>query len=274
MKFFRDKHVFLTGAGSGMGREIAILLSDYGAKLALTDWNLSSLEETKAMLKSGAVCYLYHYDVGNYDQAKEYTQKALSDLGHIDILINNAGFALGTIALQEVKMEDFRKIVEVNLWGVIYHTQLLLGHLLSRPIANISNTSSIFGLMGVAKQIPYCTTKFAVRGFTEALRMEMMEHKNLTVSCIHPGGIQTNIYNNAIHYADDNTVQSIRQRFDKATRVSAKDAALVILKGIAAKKKRIMIGYEADLMDGIARLAPVQYTPIARTIMQQFFGEV
>ncbi len=274
MKFFKDKHVFLTGAGSGMGREMAILLSNYGAKLAITDWNEETLATTKAMLSPESVCFTYNYDVGNYEHVNKYVQQSLQDLGHIDILINNAGFAMGTIPLGEVKMEDFKKIVDVNLWGVIYHTQLLLEHLLTRPDANISNTSSIFGLMGIAKQIPYCTTKFAVRGFTEALRMEMIDHKNLTVTCIHPGGIQTNIYNNAIHYADNNKVETTRQRFDKATRVSAKDAALVILKGIAAHKKRIMIGYEADFMDGLARLAPVNYTQVAHTIMRQLFGEV
>jgi short-subunit dehydrogenase len=270
MKSFKNKNAYITGAGSGMGKEMALILAKEGCNLIITDKDKSNLEVTKSLIeKYNVQCFDYCYDVGNPKEIEKYTTKALKDLGHLDILINNAGYALGAISLEEIKMEDYHNIVNVNMWGVIYHTKFLLHHLLQRPEANITNISSLFGIAGIARQVPYCTTKFAVRGFTEALRMEMMDDKNITITCVHPGGIKTNIFRNGVHYDDPKKVEAMGKKFEKALRTSAEDAAKTILNGIKNRKERVLIGLDAELMDRAARLSPVGYSKIGKSIFDK-----
>lgn len=262
MKNFKDKIAVITGAGSGIGQALSIELAKKGAKLVLSDKNAENLDVTKQKVQTiGASCYTYTVDVSAEQQIRDFVKEVLKEHGHIDLLFNNAGFALGKISLEQVKMEDFHKIIDVNLWGVINHTKEFLDTLLSRPEAVIVNISSLFGLVGVADQVPYCTTKFAVRGFTEALRMELMD-TNVEVYCVHPGGINTNIYRNAVHYESN---PSLDRKFQKALeRTSPEEAAKVILKHIEKKSERILIGIDAEIGDRLARTMPVGYTAIVK----------
>lgn len=264
MKKFKDKIALITGAGSGIGQALAIELAKKSAILILSDKNADTLAETESLVKTfGASCYTYVVDVSDENAIINFSKEVIKKHKHIDLLFNNAGFALGKISLKEVKMEDFRKIMDVNIYGVVYHTKLFLETLLSRPEAVIVNVSSLFGIVGVADQVPYCTTKFAVRGFTEALRMELIDTK-VQVHCVHPGGINTNIYRNAVHYEKN---ASLDKKFQKALeRTSPEQAAKVILKGIESKKERILIGIDAEMGDRLARTMPVGYTPIIKKI--------
>lgn len=264
MKNFKDKIAVITGAGSGIGQALAIELAKKGADVVLSDKNASGLEDTQKRVQTvGANCYTYVVDVSDEHAISDFTQKVLKEHGHIDLLFNNAGFALGKISLKELRMEDFHKIMDVNVWGVINHTKEFLDTLLSRPEAVIVNISSLFGLVGVAEQVPYCTTKFAVRGFTESLRMELID-TNVEVYCVHPGGINTNIYRNAVHYESN---PALDKRFQKALeRTSPEQAAKTILKHIERKDEKILIGIDAVLGDQLARTLPVGYTSIVKKI--------
>jgi len=262
MRNFKDKIAVITGAGSGIGQALSIELAKRGTKLILSDKNSENLESTKEKVQAiGAVCHTYTVDVAAEQQIKDFVTDVLKTHGHIDLLFNNAGFALGKISLEQVRMEDFHKIIDVNLWGVINHTKEFLDTLLSRPEAVIVNISSLFGLVGVADQVPYCTSKFAVRGFTEALRMELI-NTNVEVYCVHPGGINTNIYRNAVHYESNPTLD---RKFQKALeRTSPEEAAKVMLKHIEKKSERILIGIDAEIGDRLARTMPVGYTAVIK----------
>ncbi len=264
MKNFKDKIAVVTGAGSGIGTALAEELAKKGAVLVLTDKNAETLSETESSVRSlGADCYTYVVDVADELAIQSFCEEVIKQLGHIDLLFNNAGFALGKISLKDLHMEDFHKLVDVNLWGVINHTKAFLEVLLHRPESAIINISSVFGIIGVADQVPYCTTKFAVRGFTEALRMELMD-TNVEVYCVHPGGINTNIYRNAVHYDKSALVD---EKFQKMLeRTSPEQAAKVILKGIERKKEKILIGMDAEIIDRLARTMPVAYTAIAKKV--------
>jgi butyryl-CoA dehydrogenase len=173
---------------------------------------------------------------------------------------------LGKITFREIKMEDYHKIMNVNLWGVINHTKAFLESMLTRPEAHIVNISSVFGIIGVKEQVPYCTTKFAVRGFTEALRMEL-RGTNVSTTCVHPGGIDTNIVKNGIHYDSQEKVEELAQKFHvKAGRTSPKEAGRQIVDAIQKKKEKLLIGFDAKAIDQLARTFPVGYTAMAEKI--------
>ncbi len=267
MKDFKNKIAVVTGAGSGIGQALSIELAKKGAQLILSDKNADTLAETQKKVSTyGAVCDTYIVDVSDEKAIYDFAAKILKKYDYIDLLFNNAGFALGKISLKEVKMEDFHKIIDVNLWGVINHTKAFIDVLLKRPEAAIINISSLFGIVGIADQVPYCTTKFAVRGFSEALRMELSD-SNVRVHSVHPGGINTNIYRDAIHYERDPTLD---KKFQKALeRTSPEEAAKVILKGVEKKKERILIGAETYIADSIVRSMPEDYTKVIKKAMNQ-----
>jgi butyryl-CoA dehydrogenase len=259
MKNFQGKKVIITGAGSGMGRQMAYQFAAQGAEVFITDVNAQTLEETCAYITGkGGKCKTFIVDSGTEQAIYDFKDKYLAAEQYADVLINNAGMALGEITLVDVKPEHLSRIIDVNMWGVIHFTKAFLPNLLTRPEAALVNTSSVFGIIGVHTQVPYCTTKFAVRGFTEALRMELAA-TNVTVSCVHPGGIKTNIARNGIHYK--NAEKSIA-RLDNAAITTAEDAATIIINGIKKKKEKILIGTDAWFIDRIARWFPVGYTKI------------
>ena len=262
MRNFKDKIAVITGSGSGIGQALAIELAKKGSILILSDKNADGLAETKSRVQTiGATCYTYVVDVSDEKAIADFTKKVLKEHEYIDLLFNNAGFALGKISFEQVKMDDFKKIMDVNVYGVIHHTKLFLETLLSRPEAVIVNISSLFGLVGVGEQVPYCTSKFAVRGFTEALRMEMID-TNVEVYCVHPGGINTNILRNAVHYERNAAMEN---KFQKALeRTSPEEAAKVIIKHIEKKNQRVLIGFDAEMGDRLARTMPLAYSKIVK----------
>jgi butyryl-CoA dehydrogenase len=265
MKQFTDKVAVVTGAGSGIGKEVALQLAAKGAYLVISDVNKNSLRETAAAIGKSA-CDHHIVDVGNSEQVFAFADKVLQKHGHIDILVNNAGFALGKITFRDIKMEDYHRIVNVNLWGVINHTKAFLESMLTRPEAHIINISSVFGIIGVKEQVPYCTTKFAVRGFTEALRMEL-RGTNISTTCVHPGGIDTNIVKNGVHYESQKNVNELVEKFRvKAGRTSPKEAGRQIVDAIQKKKEKLLIGIDAKAIDQLARTFPVGYTAMAEKI--------
>ncbi len=256
--FYKNKVVVVTGAGSGMGKEMAIQLAKAGAKLALNDWNPETLSETVTLLGLESDHILTHaFDVGNREKVYDFAAQVIQRFGQVDVVINNAGIALAPTTIERTNYEDFEKIVNINMWGMIYGTKAFLPHLKERPSGAVANVSSVFGMMGYPSQGPYVTTKFAIRGFTETLRIELKNTK-ITVSSIHPGGIKTNIVRN-IDKVDDMQKQEMAKGFEEVAPTTASQAATIILEGIAKGKARILIGKDARSIDRLTRLLPSSY---------------
>lgn len=269
MKNFNTKVIAITGAGSGIGRELAIQLATQNATLSLNDFNAESLAETVEMLQLSTNKVSQHvFDVGNQNAMKNYIEDTISIHGQIDGIINNAGTSLGKINVIDMEYDEVDFLFKVNLWGVIYGTKEALPHLINRPEAFIANVSSVFGLMGVPTQSAYCMTKFAVRGFTESLRMEVAKYPNLKIYQIHPGGIDTNIINNS-KVRTEREKSKLKSNFKKSAITSAPKAAETIIKGIQKNKTRILIGRDARLIDVAVRLFPSLYQRFVNRSMKR-----
>lgn len=265
MKSFKDKVAIVTGGGGdGIGNALVNELASQGAKVAFCD--IAKLEKTEQEIAGyGGEQYSEKVDMADKRAIDGFVEHVLARFGHIDLLINNAGIALGDKTFGEVTEKDFEKITNINYWGVIHTTQRCYPHLLARPEAAIVNISSSQGILALPYLVPYCTTKFAVRGFTDSLRAEhrIRGIKNVTVHTVHPGTVATNITLNADYH------NSSTQRFheDLQRGVKPRDAARIILKGVQNNKARIMIsdGWAHDLL---ARLSPANNVHVIRWTMK------
>lgn len=265
MKSFQDKIAIVTGGGGdGIGNALVNALAERGAKVAFCD--ISKLETTEQQLKSkGCAFYSENVDMGDKSQINRFIDNVLAQFGQIDVLINNAGIALGDRTMDEITEADFEKITDINYWGVIHTTQRCYPHMLKQPEAAVANISSTQGILALPYLIPYCTTKFAVRGFTDALRAELKMRgvKNLTAHTVHPGAVATNITLNAEYHGAGT------QKFHEMLKagVSPQSAANSILDGILKNKGRIMIS-DGKWQDRLARLMPSSYLGVVRSAMK------
>lgn len=237
--------------------------------MALADVDSAGLEETVRSLSESHVKVTSHIvDVSNRDQVFDFAEGVAREHERVDIVINNAGVGL-TGALEEVSIEEFEWIVGVNFWGVVYGSKAFLPYLRQRPEASLVNMSSVHGLFTNPGVGPYCSTKFAIRGFTLALSQELRE-TNIAVACVHPGGIKTKI---AFNTRDSENVTSkltpeeAQAKFDKVVAHTTADrAAKVIIKGIKKRKSRILVGWDAYVSDMAARLFPVAWQKLMGVI--------
>lgn len=270
MKNFQNKVAVITGAGSGIGRALALQLAKSGANLALSDVNESGLNETATACRAtGAKVLAKVSNAAALEQVQAFVKDVITEYSQVDMVFNNAGIALAQKSLIDLSYQDWERIMGVNLWGVIYGTKEFLPHLLQRPEAAVVNISSVFGLAGIPEQTPYCTTKFAVRGFTEALRGELAE-TNVEVYCVHPGGINTNIAEEALREAgDDAQKRKEVENFKKMLAHSPEKAANVILNAVRKQNYKVLIGEEAYLFDFMTRLAPQNYTRLLKLGMNK-----
>lgn len=255
----KNKVVVLTGAGSGIGKALSVELVKAGAKLALNDWNNDLLNQTLQQLNLPADrIYSKQFDVSDRAAFEAFIDESIQHFGHMDILINNAGVSLGRFAFDEVTDQDLNWILDINLIAPTLSSRYVLPHLKKRPEACLVFLSSLFGLAGVAHQVPYCISKFGIRGLGESLRMELLP-TNVNVLNIHPGGIKTNI----VRFGRSKEERKAKEvaTFDKHLAITtAESAASQILKAIQKDKQRLVIGKDARLLDKIIRLMPVAYT--------------
>src|SRR5690554_8040080 len=209
MKDLNNKVAVVTGAGSGIGRALAKSLAARGCRLAISDVNEAGLAETAAEL-AGKDVKTYSLDVSDRDAIYAHAEQVRADFGQVNLVINNAGVALSA-SVREMTDEDFAWVMDIDFWGVAHGTRAFLPHLIASGDGHIVNISSVFGLIGVPKQSAYNAAKFAVRGFSESLRQEMkMGKQPVSVSCVHPGGIRTNIANAARMGKSENADASVR----------------------------------------------------------------
>ncbi|MDP3856571.1 MAG: SDR family oxidoreductase [Stagnimonas sp.] len=265
MKSFQNKVAAITGAGSGIGRALALNLAGQGCALALSDVNLAGLAETAKLAEAkGVKVSQTKVDVASKDAIYAWAEATAKEYGKVNLIFNNAGVALGA-AVDGMKFEDFRWIMDINFWGVVHGTQAFLPHLKASGDGHIINISSLFGLVAVPSQSAYNASKFAVRGFTEALRMELdMADQGVSSTCVHPGGIKTNIARAARF--DDNMKALIGQdadqgkaEFEKLFITTPEAAAATILKAVRRDSRRVLLGPDAVAVDLLQRLLPGGY---------------
>lgn len=267
---YAGKIAVVTGAGSGIGRALAVELASRRARLAISDVNDTALGETVAMCeKNGADVHGYHLDVADRAAVLAHAEQVMRDLGEANLVVNNAGVGL-MATVEEMSWEDLDWLMGINFWGVIHGTKAFLPHLIASGDGHLVNISSVFGFVGVPSQSAYNAAKFGVRGFTEALRQEMLIAGHpVAVSCVHPGGIKTNIARDARAARDVIPLEERADRFEKAARTTPERAAQIILRGVDRKSPRILIGPDARLFDAAARISGARYQRVVATVMRR-----
>jgi NAD(P)-dependent dehydrogenase (short-subunit alcohol dehydrogenase family) len=264
---FAGKVVVITGAGSGIGRALAVNLAGQGAKLAISDMDTVGLAETARQVAAlGAEVRSDHLDVTEREAVLAYADAVLAHFGTINQVYNNAGIAYhGEFEKSEFK--DIERIMDVDFWGVVNGTKAFLPHLIASGDGHLVNISSLFGLLSMPGQTAYNSAKFAVRGFTESLRQEMLIAKHpVKVTCVHPGGIKTAIARNATAGPGED-LDTFAQFFDKKlARTSPEDAAATIVKGVSKGKARVLIGADAKFLDAWVRVVGPSYQRVVAAV--------
>jgi NADP-dependent 3-hydroxy acid dehydrogenase YdfG len=257
MRSLRDRVAVVTGAASGIGRGTSLLLAREGCTVALADVNEGGLRRTALDIeKLGGRASIHVVDVSSLRSVQELSREVLAAHGHVHLLMNNAGVTV-VDTVRTATVEDLEWILGVNVRGVVFGCQCFLPHLLKEDEAHIVNVSSVYGFVGIPSQSYYCATKFAVRGFTEALCVEM-QNTPVVVSCAYPGGVKTSIARTARFGTSWNgeSREETAAGFELSARSTVDQAARTILRGIQKNKRRILIGGDSRVVDLIARVSP------------------
>jgi len=259
MENFDGKVAAITGAGSGIGRALAVELAKRGASLALSDVDEVGLAETVSLCEGyGVKVSSLVLDVSDRDAMFEWADQVADEHGKVNLIFNNAGVALGAV-VESMSIEDFEWLMSINFWGVVHGTQAFLPHLKASGDGHVINISSVFGLVSIPTQSAYNAAKFAVRGFTDALRIELeIDDCGVSATTIHPGGIKTNIARNA--RVDEATAElsgdvgDPGDMFEKIAMTKPSKAAKQILAAVEKNKRRALIGPDAKVFDLVSRL--------------------
>ncbi len=264
MKHFDRRVAAITGAGSGIGRALAVDLAGRGAALALSDVDADGLETTTDLCEEhGVVVTSQRVDVADRAAVHAWADEVVADHGRVNLVVNNAGVALSS-SVDSMDYDDFEWLMNINFWGVVYGTKAFLPHLKASGEGHIVNLSSVFGLVSIPSQAAYNAAKFGVRGFTDALRIELdIERCGVSATTIHPGGIKTNIARNSRR---DGSAEGLGlgpdddgEGFDSIARTSPEDAAAQILRAVERNRRRALIGSDARLFDLASRLPATLY---------------
>jgi butyryl-CoA dehydrogenase len=267
VKDFTGRVAAITGAGSGIGRALAIDLARRGAHLALCDIDEGGLAETVTRCEGyGVKITSQRVDVADRAAVEAWAERVVADHRRVNLVVNNAGVALGA-TVESMRYEDFEWLMNINFWGVVHGTKAFLPHLKASGEGHVVNLSSVFGLVSVPTQSAYNAAKFAVRGFTDTLRMELeIEGAPVSVTTIHPGGIKTNIAKSA---RIDDTITGVssdaekaRRDFERAFITSPEKAARQILTAVQRDRRRALIGPDAKVIDFVSRLPAAVYQTV------------
>ncbi len=287
MDDLRGKVAVVTGSASGIGRALAVELAGQGCLPVMVDLDGEGLEQTQKLLAGyGQSAISYVVDVGDKGQMFSLAEKVVQDQGGADLLINNAGIS-GLASFLDVPLDMIERFMQVNFWGVVYGCKAFLPQLLTKPEAHIVNLSSIEGIIALPSMSAYAASKFAIRGFTEVLKLDL-RHTRVGVSCVFPGGVKTNIARNAVRLATQyleehpelvakmapqlKEADSQVAAFEAHAGTSAEEAAKVIIEGIRKKQWRILIGQDAIGLDELQRTQPDNYQEILSQIWPKGLG--
>jgi NAD(P)-dependent dehydrogenase (short-subunit alcohol dehydrogenase family) len=266
-----NRTAVVTGAASGIGRAIAISLARRGCHLALADINEAQLARTAELATAPDIRISCHrLDVTDRQAVASFPNIVMAKHGRTDILVNNAGVALGG-TFEQVSETDFEWLFEINFWGVVRMTRAFLPHLRASDDARIVNLSSLFGLIAPPGQTAYSASKFAVRGFSQSLRQELVG-TNVGVTVVHPGGVATAIARSARIPKGLMSAEEVEQRrvaAEKLLTMPPEKAGEIIVKRIERRKARVLVGTDAKIISIIERVAPVSYWKILGRLRPQ-----
>jgi butyryl-CoA dehydrogenase len=257
MKDFAGKVVAITGAGSGLGRALAVEFAQRGAHLDLSDIDADGLAATAARCERAEVDTTA-VDVADRAAVTAWADDVATRYERVNVIVNNAGVTVAATA-ERVTVEDFEWLMGINFWGVVHGTQAFLPHLKASGDGHVVNISSVFGLVSIPAQSTYNAAKFAVRGFSDALRMELeIERADVSVTTIHPGGIRTGIARNArldpSFSQVGGDVSTFGDEFDRVARTTPERAARQIIRAVERNRRRALIGPDAKVFDLVSRL--------------------
>jgi NAD(P)-dependent dehydrogenase (short-subunit alcohol dehydrogenase family) len=260
--------VVITGAGSGIGRSLALRAARAGALLAISDWDAEGLAETVRLAEAAGAPRVRPdvVDVSDREAVRHWAGWVVEDFGRVNLVVNNAGVtATGDFA--DLTYDDLEWIVGINFWGVVHGSKEFLPHLVASGDGALVNVSSLFGLMSVPGQSAYNATKYAVRGLTEAIREEMLVGGHpVTVTCVHPGGIRTGISRHGRKAAglDASAIDALFEK--KLAKMSPDRAAGIILDGALSGKARVLVGLDAHVLHHFARLTGSRYQDVVARV--------
>ena len=275
---FADKVCVVTGAASGIGRELAICLAEQGARLAISDVNEAGLAETVELLKPmGVDVHSCRLDVADKRAVYAYPNILLQHFSRVDQLYNNAGISGGGRSIAETPDSVIDRVMDINLNSVLHMSRAFLPHLTAQPGSVLVNISSLNGFLAQPNIAIYCTTKFAVRGLTEAMRADaLMRDEDIQIVVVHPGGVKTNIANAKPGDAELSSArereqaEKLRKMYqEKFLTYPARDAAMDILNGVAKGKTRIVVTPHAKRLDYLVRFLPTSYIKLVVQSMQR-----
>jgi len=269
----------VTGAGSGIGREVAFELARRGARLAVSDVDETGLAATVDRLEAlGAEVRSARLDVSDRQAVESYAASVAADFGVVHQVYNNAGIAAGG-AVADNDWETYERVLGINLFGVIHGSKAFLPHLIASGDGHVVNVSSLNGIMGQPRSTAYCASKFGVRGFTESLRAEMlMAGHPVRVTVVHPGGVRTNIASAGLEDArkrgevTPEDEARVRTYNEKLLKMPPRQAAGIIVDGVEAGKQRVLVGNDAKLVDLLVRLLPRRYPALAAMFERRRFS--
>jgi len=260
MESVNGRVVAITGAGSGIGRALAIECARREAEVAISDVDADGLAGTVAACEAqGAKVTHASVDVADRDAVHAWAEQVVADHGRVNVIVNNAGVALGA-SVNEMSYDDFEWLMNINFWGVVHGTKAFLPHLEASGEGHVVNVSSVFGLMAIPTQSAYNAAKFAVRGFTDALRIELeIADSCVSATTLHPGGIKTGIVRNArmsdeLAEIEAQSDEDAAEEFERMARTTPEKAAEQILKAVERNRRRALIGPDAVLFDAVSRL--------------------
>jgi len=279
MRSFNNKVAAITGAASGMGRQLAVQLARHGCHLALSDVNESGLAGTQVLARQANRAIrisVRTLDVSDRKAVFDWADATAREHGKVNLIFNNAGVGLASTA-EATKIEDFTWLMNINFWGIVHGTQAFLPHLKESGDGHIINVSSLFGLLAAPGTSAYHAAKFAVRGYTESLRQELdMMKYGVSATCVHPGGIKTAIAQNA---RTDESMAALgidprtsKEKFSKNLITSAEQASATILKSVQNNKRRVLVGWDAIVLDKVQRLFPAAYAVIVGMILRRTYN--
>lgn len=240
MKQFNNKVVVVTGAASGMGREYALEFARLGALVAMTDVNEKALAETHAMVQKITDKYTCCevMNIASQEDIQAFAETVKNKLGNAHVIINNAGIGGGGAPVWAQNMDQFQLTMNINFFAVVNVTKAFLPQLLKNQEGAVVNVSSVFGLIGTPGTSDYCASKFAVRGFSESLMVELADTP-ISVHLVHPGGIKTNIAKDSKNGAEFE---------EKYLKTSPLTAVRIVIDGIKTGKQRMVFGHQSSLL--------------------------